>query len=249
MRSYCVDLINLIMIKNSLYTFYLYPSRFHLTSLSAGEKVFSYLKLLIFNWLCMIAFGVLVTTLLVNLGVMDEPVISSHKNILKWNLIVLSGFVAPILEEIIFRNWLIFRVRNISLAIGTFFGVIIYKFFFYTHAADVRKEMFGAILSVVVSVCIFIACYIYLRKINFDLSIFFKANTRCLSIASSVLFAYIHIFNYQITPNFLLFSPLILINYFIGGLILSYIRVRDGFFYACAFHCIYNLVFLLLKFR
>ena len=58
----------------------------------------------------------------------------------------------------------------------------------------------------------------------------------------AILFAYIHLFNFKITPNVLLFSPLLVMPQFIAGLVLGYIRVRYNFLLGFLFHATYNAI-------
>jgi membrane protease YdiL (CAAX protease family) len=55
-----------------------------------------------------------------------------------------------------------------------------------------------------------------------------------------VIFAYVHIFNFDITSNVLLFSPLLVAPQFFIGLIFGFIRVRFGLIWSIFLHSIYN---------
>lgn len=61
----------------------------------------------------------------------------------------------------------------------------------------------------------------------------------------AVLFGYIHIFNFEITPMVLLFSPILVLPQLVLGLIFGYIRVRFGLFYSMILHMCYNGVFII----
>lgn len=56
----------------------------------------------------------------------------------------------------------------------------------------------------------------------------------------AVLFGYVHISNYQIDTQILLFSPILVAPQMILGLIFGYIRVRFGLLWAIAMHALYN---------
>jgi hypothetical protein len=58
----------------------------------------------------------------------------------------------------------------------------------------------------------------------------------------TILFAFYHLFNYKITTNILLFSPLLVLPQFIVGLALGYIRVKFNFFLGILFHAAYNAI-------
>lgn len=55
-----------------------------------------------------------------------------------------------------------------------------------------------------------------------------------------VIFAYVHIFNFEITTNVLLFSPLLVAPQFFIGLIFGFIRIRFGLIWSILLHSIYN---------
>ena len=59
---------------------------------------------------------------------------------------------------------------------------------------------------------------------------------------SSFLFAVIHSTNYEITSANVIFTPLIFMSPFIGGLVLGYFRVKFGFWFAVLLHSSYNLL-------
>lgn len=56
----------------------------------------------------------------------------------------------------------------------------------------------------------------------------------------ALAFGYIHLFNYQIDAQILIFSPLLVAPQIILGLIFGYIRIRLGFLWAVAIHAFYN---------
>jgi membrane protease YdiL (CAAX protease family) len=236
------------VIKNIIF-FYLYPSKILQQTDSVLSKVIGSLILLIFNWLLLIIFGVLITTLLIEVGLMTEPVIKEKIFSTLMMALVLGGFAAPLMEEFMLRIWLIYSKANLSIAIGAIITTLIYKLYFYTGLVNISQTIKGSILAILIGSVLGCFLFIGLKKINLDLEGIFKKNIRKFAIISSFIFGYLHITNYKITPNLLLFSPIILANYIIGGLILSFIRVRYGLMYAIAFHITYNSIFIVIKFR
>lgn len=55
-----------------------------------------------------------------------------------------------------------------------------------------------------------------------------------------IIFAYVHIFNFEITINVILFSPLLVAPQFFIGLIFGFIRIRFGLIWSIFLHSIYN---------
>ena len=58
--------------------------------------------------------------------------------------------------------------------------------------------------------------------------------------ALALIFGYIHLSNYEIDTQILLFSPILVAPQILLGLIFGYIRVRFGFIWAIAMHSFYN---------
>ena len=58
--------------------------------------------------------------------------------------------------------------------------------------------------------------------------------------ANGGIFAYVHIFNFEITTNVILFSPLLVAPQFFIGLIFGFVRVRFGLIWSIFLHSIYN---------
>lgn len=180
---------------------------------------------------------------------MTEPVIKEKIFSTLMMAVVLGGFAAPLMEEFMLRIWLIYSKANLSIAIGAIITTLIYKLYFYTGLVNISQTIKGSILAILIGSVLGCFLFMGLKKINLDLEGIFKKNIRKFAIISSFIFGYLHITNYKITPNLLLFSPIILANYIIGGLIISFIRVRYGLMYAIAFHITYNSIFIVIKFR
>lgn len=56
----------------------------------------------------------------------------------------------------------------------------------------------------------------------------------------ALLFGYVHLFNYQIDTNILLFSPILVAPQIVLGLIFGFVRVRFGLPWAMLMHGAYN---------
>ncbi|WP_170132745.1 CPBP family glutamic-type intramembrane protease [Pedobacter cryoconitis] len=213
------------------------------------NKVVGSLVLLIFNWLALIVFGVFISTLFIEAGVMTAPVMEAKIFPNPGMALLLAGLFAPLIEELMFRIWLVYSRTNLSIAIGTILAALSYKLYFYSGLADGSQYIKVGVLTILIGVVMGCFSFIGLKKIDLNLMRVFKSNSRKLTIISSFIFGYLHLTNYKITPNLLLFSPIVLANYIIGGLILSFIRVRYGLIYAVLFHAVYNSIFILIKFR
>lgn len=80
---------------------------------------------------------------------------------------------------------------------------------------------------------------IVLRKKT--LTLFKNPKTFKLAFFSlAILFGYIHIFNFDLSMNVLLVSPILVAPQIYLGLVLGYIRVRFGLLWSILMHAIYN---------
>lgn len=64
----------------------------------------------------------------------------------------------------------------------------------------------------------------------------------------AVLFGYVHISNFEITTNVILFSPLLVLPQILLGGYLGFIRVRFGLHWAIFLHAAYNGILVSLSF-
>lgn len=62
----------------------------------------------------------------------------------------------------------------------------------------------------------------------------------------AITFGYVHLSNYEIDTQILLFSPILVAPQIILGLIFGYIRVRFGFIWAIAMHAFYNGILVII---
>jgi uncharacterized protein len=147
-------------------------------------------------------------------------------------------FLAPILEEMVFRSWLKWSKRNIYILLIAIILVIALSFFRH------RFQHVGIILLLS---CIVIFLIYLLRCKNIEQ--FINKHFKYFYWGSSIAFGLIHASNltgniwYLIGFSFILGSPQI-----VGGFILGYIRMNYGLRYSILFHLIINsnLLFSLL---
>ncbi len=64
----------------------------------------------------------------------------------------------------------------------------------------------------------------------------------------ALLFGLVHITNYEISPNVILLSPILIAPQFILGTYLGFIRVRFGLFWSILLHASYNAFFMFITF-
>ena len=150
-------------------------------------------------------------------------------------IILYAVFIAPILEEILFRSWLKWSKQNITILIVTLISVVVFSFF--GHRFQYSWIMLIMLLIVV--------ALIYLLK-NIKDEPFIDKHFNYFYWISSIAFGLVHVSNftgniwYLIGFSFILGSPQIL-----GGFILGYIRMNYGLRYSILFHFLINSSLLL----
>ena len=60
----------------------------------------------------------------------------------------------------------------------------------------------------------------------------------------TLIFAFIHLTNFEITPYVLLISPILILPQFFTGISLGFLRVKLGLHWSMLLHCLYNTFLL-----
>ncbi len=108
---------------------------------------------------------------------------------------------------------------------------------FLKDTSGLELLFFAAVLAPIVEELIFRAPLTLFKQ---------KKIFRIAFYTISIVFAYVHIFNFEINKNVLLFSPLLVAPQFLVGLIFGFIRIRLGLFWAISLHSCYNAILILL---
>lgn len=77
------------------------------------------------------------------------------------------------------------------------------------------------------------------------LTLFDKKYFKIAFYVFAILFGYVHLFNFEITPKVLLFSPILVLPQIVLGLIFGYVRVRFGLLYSMLLHACYNGILII----
>lgn len=137
---------------------------------------------------------------------------------------VYIAFIAPIFEEFIFRYNLSEKKYNYVVSALFACGYVIF-----------RTQLFEKSL---LAVDYFIIGFSVLLLV---LS-FFKINRLLFFYLSNVLFSALHIFNYEIQFEYLLFYIVSFLMYLIVGFFFSFCRIYFNFFTAVLCHILFNIV-------
>jgi len=82
-------------------------------------------------------------------------------------------------------------------------------------------------------------------KLEIFLKNIWSKNFKAILYLSAILFAYVHIFNYEYSTTILLLSPILIAPQFVIGLFLGYLRMKYNLVLGYFMHAIHNAIFLI----
>lgn len=130
----------------------------------------------------------------------DTPQRKDDNINLNFGYIFLSCFFLPLIEEIVFRLSLIYSRRNLSFTAAGLFFLIINNFL---KNRDIfigeNYYLIRIIFSIMISILIGIIFYFTSKKYERMLAYFFENNFRIIFYISSLIFAFLHVSNFEIS--------------------------------------------------
>lgn len=147
---------------------------------------------------------------------------------------------APVVEEFMFRAYLKYEVRSISISASllSFFLILLPGL-----ALKVVNTYF-LIAALFCSPLIFILCYRYIKKDENQSRLvytYWSKHANTIFHFSYLLFGAAHLTNYyDITKMQIILMPLILLPYFIYGYFLGKIRIEHGLLWSIQLHILTN---------
>lgn len=144
--------------------------------------------------------------------------------------ILLIVFAIPLVEEVIFRGWLSGRPGHL-LAYAVLVAAAI--------LLVIGSSAGGLIKGLIVGAAAVFAAYWLWKKWHAPALDWFQRHFVWFFAVSSLLFAFIHVFNYDSEVNLVYLLPLV-IPQFLVGLILGYARITLGFWANCLIHFAHN---------
>jgi uncharacterized protein len=187
------------------------------------------LKLIGFQLLAYIILGLIIHFMSKKLGVTH---IDFSK---KPNMFILYGvFLAPVIEEFVFRSWFKWSRRN-SVILASLFMLLLFLSFFRT------KTLFYVVIMLIWGTILFFVT----KSKNITINQLISTKISYFYWGSSIVFGLIHASNctgniwYLIGLSFIWGSPQI-----VGGLILGFIRLKYGLRYSISFHILNNSLLL-----
>jgi membrane protease YdiL (CAAX protease family) len=155
----------------------------------------------------------------------------------KIEILILTSVYAPILEELAFRLPLKFTKANLTI------GSIGISLTFCRVLAELEYEY-----SLSLSMGIGIAVYLTLNeRVLKNVSGFWSRNKLLIFYSLLLIFSFLHLKNYELTTELLLYSPIFILPRILGGILFSYIRLNSGILIAILFHSFNNGILGLIK--
>jgi len=195
-------------------------------------------KLSIFKFIALIFFYLLAT---ISIGIISFIVCEAFHlvhNKQEWSplkTILIGILLAPFYEEVLFRSLLRFKWSSILIFVPTAIAL---------SAFSIYKSKF--ILPILLSLFVlglFLFITIFSRK---KIESFITSKFKYFFYSSSIIFGFMHVFNFTgntyliLTFSFILCGPQIVL-----GLILGYIRMNHGLKYSFLFHLVVNMSLIL----
>jgi hypothetical protein len=162
-------------------------------------------------------------------------------------LLVVGGFVLPVFEETTFRLSLRFHPIYFALTSGTFTYYILTKAIFKSRLSLVDDTFW---YRVCIAIIIILIAYVVIRRDNFKsmLQQYWRKHFRVIYYLSCISFAWLHIFNFEISVVNLLWMPILTLPQLFSATIAGYTRVVFGFQYPLLVHMLTNTLFISLTF-
>lgn len=210
-------------------------------ALTIGQKITGTWTLFVVKILLTIVFGV-------SIGIFYDPenrtTISMAERFSPPALLLISVFALPLLEEIAFRLSLEFKPIFLAMTLGVLGYYIASKAIYNAKLSDVHHDFN---VRIIIALTILIVSYplFSIPKITRGLKLFWENNFRWILYVFCLGFAWMHIFNYELTFEHLIMMPVITLPKLVNALCYGYVRINYGFTYTLAIHvCTNSIAFL-----
>ncbi|WP_241240769.1 hypothetical protein [Maribacter sp. MJ134] len=229
---------------NDLSTFIVSPKYKTVQEKSKRNKVYDTIGL----FLIKVVFSVVVASLLQ--FIYDPENLTSTSMAERFSpllLLLVGGIVLPLFEEITFRLSLKFNPSYLALTTGGFTYYILTKAVFKSRLSLVDDTFWYRVISTIIIVLIaYVVCS--RKTVNVNAQRFWERHFRMIYYLSCLSFAWLHIFNFELSLVNLLWMPILTLPQLFSATIAGYTRVAFGFQYPLLVHMITNIFFLSLTF-
>ena len=224
-----------------IFKFFLKPEQDSFSGQTITDKIKWLLFLLVFEMPFMLValslYYLLVTNGLVN---SENHLIGEliKNNNITFIVIFLILF-GPFIEELIFRLPLRYKKANfipLTVVILFFAGTLLFKKLHLSLALSIPLFVVFTAFSIF---------YIFNRRMAENRDKFLSSNYHYFFYSLTILFALIHISNFNYSVSLLLFAPIIVLPQFVAGFLFGLIRIKQGFIWGFFLHALHNAIFIL----
>lgn len=156
-------------------------------------------------------------------------------------LLLITVLILPTIEEVAFRLSLKFKPIYLALSSGVFLYYLLTKAVFHTKITAF-DESFMIRIGFSLGLIVVLYPILNIAAIKAKCTQFWREYFHIIYYASCLAFAWIHLFNYELSLLNVLLLPLITLPQLMSGIIAGYTRVAFGFQYPLFFHMATNLV-------
>ena len=162
-------------------------------------------------------------------------------------LLLVGGFILPLLEEVTFRLSLVFRPVFLALSSSGLVYYFITKAIFETKASAVDDSFLIRIgSSLAVGLVVFLL--LNLKTIGERVSAFWTSHFRLIYYTICIVFGWMHIVKYELIWLNILLLPILTLPQLTSAFIYGYVRVAFGFKYPLMLHMTTNTLAISLSF-
>ena len=158
-----------------------------------------------------------------------------------WMMVLVGGFVLPMLEEIAFRLSLRFKPIYLATSAAVFTYYILTKLVFFTKISAVDESFLLRVLISLATSAV-LSLIVSLPGVKVLVGQFWVKHFRLLYYLLCIVFAWIHIAKYELILLNVLLIPILTLPQLMSALINGYTRVSFGFQYPLFFHFANNLI-------
>ncbi|QKX05837.1 hypothetical protein HN014_13275 [Aquimarina sp. TRL1] len=162
-------------------------------------------------------------------------------------LLLVGGFILPLIEEIAFRLSLIFKPLYLSLSSSALLYYFLTKAIFHTKISMV-DESFALRISLALSFGGLLFFILNIKKVNEYVANFWTAKFRIIYYCSCLIFAWVHLSKYELIWVNILLLPIITLPQLCSAIIYGYTRVSFGLRYPLLLHITMNTIAITLSF-
>ncbi len=158
-----------------------------------------------------------------------------------WMVFLLAAVAAPLMEELAFRLWLVYKPLYV------FISLWIIAIFMYGALSQIGLLVAGySLLGLATLITVLMLTFRQTTAILLER--LYLQHYGWVFYGASILFALMHLINFDTERHILLMAPLLVLPQFLLGLLLGYLRIQLGIVWAIALHGVYNGLILAIAF-